>query len=78
MLHRYCTQFSVHPFTKPQLFANLCLMFYEEWTFREAGVRLTEHGDLRSVLGLRSVPNYNTLYRFLKRQHEGPIQQALG
>jgi len=56
----------------------LCLMRYEDWTFREAEVRLAEHRELRRVLGLASVPDYTTLYRFLKRLGDGPIQHALG
>src|ERR1700756_1009278 len=36
---RYRTTFSKHLFTQPQLLAILCLMRYEDWTFREAEVR---------------------------------------
>lgn len=42
-------------------------MRYEDWTFREAEVRLREHAELRSALQLCSVPDYTTLYRFLAR-----------
>jgi len=42
-------------------------MRYEDWTFREAEVRLGEHAELRSTLKLNSVPAYTTLYRFLAR-----------
>src|SRR5580704_8428955 len=59
------TKFSKHQFT--QLLAVLCLMRYEDWTFREAEVRLGEHAELRSALELNSVPDYTTLYRFLAR-----------
>ena len=44
------TCFSKHEFTRPQFLAILCLMRYEEWTFREAGVRLAEAGELRHAL----------------------------
>jgi hypothetical protein len=37
------TRFSKPQFTQPQLLAILCLMRYEDWTFREAEVRLREH-----------------------------------
>ncbi len=67
VLPPYRTRFSKHQFTQPQLLAVLCLMRYEDWTFREAEVRVREHGELRRVLGLRSVPDYPTVYRFLKR-----------
>jgi len=40
VLPRYRSHFSKHQFTQPQLLAILCLMRYEDWTFREAEVRL--------------------------------------
>src|SRR5208337_4740419 len=61
------SKFSKRVFTQPQLLAVLCLMRYEDWTFREAEVRLSEHTELRSALALKSVPDYTTLYRFLAR-----------
>ena len=78
VLPRYRTRFSKRQFTQPQLLAVLCLMRYEDWTFREAEVRLSEHRELQRVLALTSVPDYTTLYRFLKRLGDGPIHQALG
>jgi hypothetical protein len=36
-------KYSKHLFTQPALLAILCLMRYEDWTFREAKVRLGEH-----------------------------------
>src|SRR6202048_1434302 len=60
------TCFSKHQFTQPQLLAVLCLMRYEDWTFREAEVRLGEHRELRQVLGLVSVPDFTTVYCFLQ------------
>jgi hypothetical protein len=61
------TKFSKRQFTQPQLLVVLCLMHYEDWTIREAEVRLSEHTELRSALRLNSVPDYTTLYRFLAR-----------
>ena len=78
VLPPYRTPFSKHQFTQPQLLALLCLMRYEDWTFRETEVRLREHGELRKVLKLQSVPDYTTLYRFLKRLDDQTIDQALG
>jgi len=49
----YRTRFSKHQFTQPQLLAVLCLMRYEDWTFREAEVRLREHHELRAALHLQ-------------------------
>jgi IS5 family transposase len=74
----YRSPFSKRQFTQPQLLAVLCLMRYEDWTFRETEVRLREHGELRRALQLRSVPDYTTLYRFLKRLEENTLHQALG
>ncbi len=78
VLPPYRTRFSKHQFTQPQLLATLCLMRYEDWTFRETEVRLREHSELRRVLGLKSVPDYTTLYRFLKRLDPKKIDDAVG
>jgi len=78
VLPRYRSRFSKHPFTQPQLLAILCLMRYEDWTFREAEVRLSEHRELRQVLGLVSVPDFTTLYRFLQRLDDQTIDRAVG
>jgi DDE family transposase/transposase-like protein DUF772 len=78
VLPRYRSRFSKHQFTQPQLLAVLCLMRYEDWTFREAEVRLGEHRELRQMLGLVSVPDFTTLYRFLKRLDDETIDRAVG
>jgi hypothetical protein len=46
VLRRYRSRFSSRQFAQPQLLV-LCLMGYEDWTFREAEVRLSEHRELR-------------------------------
>src|SRR5579863_7691560 len=53
-------------------------MRYEDWTFREAEVRLGEHRELRQALGLTSVPDFTTLYRFLRRLDDTTIDRAVG
>ena len=73
----YSHRFSPQRFTQPQLLAILCLMRYEDWTFRAAEVRLAEHGELRRALELRAVPDYSTLFRFMLRVEEQVIAQAL-
>ena len=78
ILPTYRSRFSKHQFTQPQLLAILCLMRYEDWTFREAEVRLREHSELRAVLRLSSVPDYSTVYRFLQRLPDDTIESALG
>jgi hypothetical protein len=55
----YRTKFSKRTLTQqPQLLAVLCLMRYEHWTRRKTEVRLAEHGELRSALGLRKALDY--------------------
>jgi IS5 family transposase len=71
------TKFSKRRFTQPQLLAVLCLMRYEDWTFREAEVRLSEHAELRSALQLKSVPDYTTLYRFLLRLDPADLARVM-
>src|SRR5579875_309352 len=78
VLPRYRSRFSKHLFNQPQLLAILCLMRYEDWTFREAEVRLGEHRELRQALGLTSVPDFTTLYRFLQRLDDQTIDRAVG
>ena len=77
VLPPYRTRFSKHQFTQPQLLALLCLMRYEDWTFREAEVRLCEHRELRQTLGLSRVPDFTTLYRFLQRLDGPSIDRAV-
>jgi hypothetical protein len=76
-LPAYCSIFSKRQFTQPQLLAILCLMRYEDWTFREAEVRLAEHTELRTTLRLRHVPDYTTVYRFLRRLDESALEWTL-
>jgi hypothetical protein len=78
VLPPYRSRFSKHQFTQPQLLTILCLMRYEDWTFREAEVRLREHRELRTVLGLSRVPDYTTVYRFLRRLPDDTIERVLG
>jgi len=73
----YRSKFSKHVFTQPQLLTLLCLMRYEDWTFREVEVRLAEHRELRKALDLRQVPDHTTVYRFLRRLDDDTIQRVL-
>jgi hypothetical protein len=73
----YSHRFSPQRFTQPQLLAILCLMRYEDWTFRAAEIRLAEHGELRRALELQAVPDYTTLFRFMLRVEEQLIAQVL-
>jgi hypothetical protein len=73
----YRTRFSKHQFTQPQLLTILLLLRYEDWTFREAEVRVAEHSDLRAALGLEAAPDHTTLYRFMRRLDASTLQQLL-
>lgn len=73
----YRSKFSKHVFTQPQLLTLLCLMRYEDWTFRAVEVRLAEHRELRKALDLRQVPDHTTVYRFLRRLDDDTIQRVL-
>lgn len=77
VLPPYGSKFSKHTFTQPQLMAILCLMRFEDWTFREAEVRLAEHSDQRRALGLEHVPDHTTLYRFMRRMTDEMLDEVL-
>lgn len=77
VLPSYSHRFSPRRFTQPQLLAILCLMRYEDWTFRAAEVRLAEHGELRRALELEAVPDYSTLFRFMLRLEEQVLDDVL-
>jgi len=77
VLPDYRSKFSKHVFTQPQLLGILCLMRYEDWTLRKAEVRLAEHSELRSALGLHKAPDHTTLYRFVQRLDEETLLAAL-
>jgi IS5 family transposase len=77
VLPLYRNKYSKHTFTQPELLAILCLMRYEDWTFRETEVRLREHTELRMALGLKQTPDYTTFYRFMRRLDAEYIQIAL-
>jgi len=77
VLPPYRSRFSKQQFTQPPLLAVLCLMRYEDCTFREAEVRLREHHELRAALPLQAVPDYTTLYRFLRRLEDDDVDRGL-
>jgi hypothetical protein len=77
VLPAYSGKYSKHIFTQPQLMTILCLMRFEDWTFREAEVRLAEHSDLRRALGLERAPDHTTLYRFMRRVTDETLDEVL-
>src|SRR5437879_12446926 len=56
----YRSRFSKQQLTQPPLLAVLCLMRYEDCTFREAEVRLRSHHDLRAALRVQPGPSLHT------------------
>jgi hypothetical protein len=76
-LPRNRSPFSKHIFPQPTLLAVRCLMRYEEWTYREAEVRLQERHERREALGIERVPDDTTLYRCLRRTGEDELTRLL-
>jgi hypothetical protein len=77
VLPQYRSKFSKHTYTQPQMLAALLLMKFEDWTFRETEVRLSEHKELRKALGLSRVPDYTSLYLFMRRLDKQTVDAAL-
>lgn len=73
----YRSKFSKRIFSQQQLLAILCLMRFEDWTFRETEVRLREHSELHNALDLHQVPDYTTVYRFLRRVDDALVNRVL-
>ena len=76
VLPAHRSKFGKRLFTQPQLLAILCLMRYEDWTFREAEV-LQQHSELHSALRLKPIPDYTTLSRFLLRLNPDDVARVM-
>jgi hypothetical protein len=63
----YAHKFSPRRFTLPQLAACVLLKEYNRSDWRGIQDLLAISGELRECLGLKSVPDYSTLWRFAKR-----------
>jgi hypothetical protein len=73
----YGNKFSKPTFTQPQLMAVLGLMRFEDWTCREAEVRLAEYAELRGRSGSSVLPDHTTLYRFMRRVANAAMDRVL-
>jgi hypothetical protein len=71
------SKFSKHQLTPPQLLAMLCQRRDEDWTFRDAEVRLAEHTNLRTALRLPHAPDSTPVYRFLRRSNDTAREDTL-
>jgi hypothetical protein len=60
------------------LLVIICHKRYKDRNFREAEVRLNEHREVRQALGLVSVPDFTTSYRFLQRLDDHTTDRAVG
>lgn len=76
-LPQYRSKYSKHTFAQPTLLAVLCVMRYEDWTYRETEVRLADHHELRDALGLTRIPDHTTLYRCVRRLDVCDFDQLL-
>ena len=66
VLPTYFSPFSRHAFTKPQLFACLVLREHQRKSFRGIEALLTDSPTWLADIGLKSVPDHNTLCRAFK------------
>ena len=57
VLPPYQSRFSKRQFTQPKLLAISCLMRYEDWTYREAEVRVAETWRPAPGVGQRGYPS---------------------
>lgn len=63
VLPKYFSPFSRHAFTKPQLFACLVLREHQKKSFRGIEALLADSPQWLADIGLKSVPDHNTLCR---------------
>lgn len=73
-LPKYRTRFSKHDYQWPQLVACLLVRQFLNLDYRGIEQVLTEHSELRRVLGLRRVPDHTALFRALKNLTDDEIK----
>ena len=66
-LRCYRHKFSPKKFTQPQLFACLVLKAFLRTDYRGLVAHLTDHSDVRAVLGLTTVPHFTTPQKASRR-----------
>jgi transposase len=66
-LRRYAHKFSPKKFTQHQLFACLVLKTFLKTDYRGLRAHLSDHSDLRAVLGLAVVPHFTTPQKASRR-----------
>jgi hypothetical protein len=72
-LRPYTHKFSPKKFTQHQLFACLVLKTFLKTDYRGLAAHLTDHSDLRAVLGLATVPHFTTPQKASRRLLRLPV-----
>ena len=76
-LPAYAHRYSPRKYTQPQLFACLVLKTFLKTDYRGVAVHLSEHSDLRAVIGLEVVPHFTTLQKASRRLLRRPVAKRL-
>jgi hypothetical protein len=66
-LRAYAHKFSPKKFTQPQLFAGLVLKTFLKTDYRGLVAHLADHSDIRTALGLETVPHFTTPQKASRR-----------
>jgi hypothetical protein len=77
VLPRYAHGCSPKKYTQPQLFACLVLKTFFKTDYRGLAALLTDHSDLRAVLGLKAVPHFTTPQKASRRLLRLPVARRL-
>jgi hypothetical protein len=77
VLPLYAHRCSPKKFTQPQLFACLVLKTFLKTDYRGLAAHLTDHSDLRAVLGLQVVPHFTTAQKASRRLLRLPLARRL-
>ncbi len=76
-LRAYAHKFSPKKFTQPQLFACLVLKTFLKTDYRGLAAHLADHSDLRTTLGLATVPHFTTPQKASRRLLRQPTARRL-
>ena len=76
-LSEYAHRFSPRKYTQPQLFACLVLKTFLKTDYRAVTIHLSEHSDLRALIGLGVVPHFTTLQKASRRLLRRPVARRL-
>jgi len=77
VLPPYRSRFSKHQFTQPQLLAVLCLMRYEDWTFREGRSTLARAPRVARHIAIAGGARLHHAVSFLRRLEDDTVDRGL-